>query len=232
MANIITAGNSTNGGTAITTDTSGTLNIVTGSGSGANAITIDASQAVTMPGTLAVTGAQTVGGNLTVTGTLTASGGVTGSITRGTAVTASGTSVDFTSLPSTIKRITVMFSGVSTNGSSNIQIQLGSGSFATSGYLGVIGETANSSAVSASFTAGIGLTQRISASTALHGIVIITNLSSNIWSAGVTTALSTAPQAFSGASSISLGGTLDRIRITTANGTDTFDAGSINILYE
>ena len=76
MANIITAGNSTNGGTAITTDTSGTLNIVTGSGSGSNAITIDASQAVTMPGTLAVTGAQTVGGNLTVSGTLTASGGV------------------------------------------------------------------------------------------------------------------------------------------------------------
>jgi hypothetical protein len=71
MANSIVAGNSTNGGTAISTDTSGTLNIVTGSGSGANAITIDASQAVTVPGTLAVTGAQTVGGNLTVTGSIT-----------------------------------------------------------------------------------------------------------------------------------------------------------------
>jgi hypothetical protein len=71
MANIITAGNSTNGGTAISTDTSGTLNIVTGSGSGANAITIDASQVVTIPSTLAVTGAQTIGGNLTVTGSIT-----------------------------------------------------------------------------------------------------------------------------------------------------------------
>ena len=71
MANIITAGNSTNGGTAITTDTSGTLNIVTGSGSGSNAITIDASQAVTIPNTLAVTSNQTVGGNLTVTGSIT-----------------------------------------------------------------------------------------------------------------------------------------------------------------
>jgi hypothetical protein len=46
MANIITAGNSTNGGTAITTDTSGTLNIVTGSGSGATAISVDTSQNV------------------------------------------------------------------------------------------------------------------------------------------------------------------------------------------
>jgi len=65
MANIITAGNSTNGGTAISTDTSGTLNIVTGSGSGANAITIDASQNVAM------TASQTIAGNLTVTGSIT-----------------------------------------------------------------------------------------------------------------------------------------------------------------
>jgi hypothetical protein len=57
MANIITAGNSTNGGTAISTDTSGTLNIVTGSGSGANAITIDASQNVTVAGSLISVGA-------------------------------------------------------------------------------------------------------------------------------------------------------------------------------
>ena len=77
MANIITAGNSTNGGTSVTTDTSGTLNIVTGSGSGANAITIDASQNVAM------TASQTVAGNLTVTGTITGTGGVTGGLGTG-----------------------------------------------------------------------------------------------------------------------------------------------------
>jgi hypothetical protein len=65
MPNVITAGNSSNGGTAISTDTSGTLNIVTGSGSGANAITIDASQNVAM------SAGQTVAGNLTVTGSIT-----------------------------------------------------------------------------------------------------------------------------------------------------------------
>lgn len=54
MANLLVAGNSSNGGTAITTDTSGTLNIVTGSGSGATAVTVDGS------------------GNMVVTGTLTA----------------------------------------------------------------------------------------------------------------------------------------------------------------
>jgi len=77
MANIITAGNSTNGGTAITTDTSGTLNIVTGSGSGSNAITIDASQNVAM------TASQTIAGNLTVTGTITGTGGVSGGFGSG-----------------------------------------------------------------------------------------------------------------------------------------------------
>lgn len=68
MANVITAGNSSNGGTAITTDTSGTLNIVTGSGSGSNAITIDASQAVVMPGNLTVSGALNAGALTNTTG--------------------------------------------------------------------------------------------------------------------------------------------------------------------
>ena len=68
MANILTAGNSSNGGTAISTDTSGTLNIVTGSGSGSNAITIDASQAVTMPGNLTVTGTLNAGALTNTTG--------------------------------------------------------------------------------------------------------------------------------------------------------------------
>jgi hypothetical protein len=86
MANIITAGNSTNGGTAISTDTSGTLNIVTGSGSGANSITIDASQNVTFANAITTTGNGTIGGalsvtgNATITGTLTATGGVANSI--------------------------------------------------------------------------------------------------------------------------------------------------------
>ena len=35
-----------------------------------------------------------------------------------------------------------------------------------------------------------------------------------------------------GGGNVTLSGTLDRVRITTVNGTDTFDAGSINIMYE
>ncbi len=52
MPNLLVAGNSTNGGTSITTDTSGTLNIVTGSGSGATAVTVDGSQNVAVNGNM------------------------------------------------------------------------------------------------------------------------------------------------------------------------------------
>jgi hypothetical protein len=47
-------------------------------------------------------------------------------ITSGTAVAStSGTSIDFTSIPLWVKRITVMFAGVSTNGTSPFLVQLG-----------------------------------------------------------------------------------------------------------
>jgi hypothetical protein len=231
MANIITAGNSTNGGTAITTDTSGTLNIVTGSGSGANAITIDASQAVTMPGTLAVTGAQTIGGNLTVTGTLTASGGVSGSITSGTAVSASGTSVTFTGIPSTAKRVTVMWNGVSTNGSANFLIQIGAGSVTTTGYVSGAAVARSGTGLNATSTAGF-IVSEFGAAYAHYGQIVLTLLSSNLWVESHTIAESTTGGTSVGGGSITLGGTLDRVRITTTNGTDTFDAGTINIFYE
>jgi hypothetical protein len=224
MPNLLVAGNSTNGGTAISTDTSGTLNIVTGSGSGANAITIDASQNVTFANAISVAG------NATITGTLTATGGVTGSITSGTSVTASGTSVTFTGIPSGVKRITVMFSGISTNGSSNILIQIGSGSFTTSGYIGTSQLTTSAANASVAFTTGFGLVNA-GAAYVSAGLLTIDQISTNAFvSSG--NFMCNQPGVISTAGQVSLGGTLDRVRLTTVNGTDTFDAGSINILYE
>jgi hypothetical protein len=45
-------------------------------------------------------------------------------------------------------------------------------------------------------------------------------------------ASSNAANVWSMAGSITLGGTLDRIRLTTVLGVDFFDAGTVNILYE
>lgn len=203
MANSIVAGNSTNGGTAITTDTSGTLNIVTGSGSGVTAMSIDAS------------------------------GNVTGVLKSATVqASTSGTSIDFTGIPSTAKRITVMFAGVSTNGSSNYQIQIGSGSATTTGYLGAGGQIAGATTVSNSTTGfliynGTGATGNI-----IHGHTVITNITGNTWVASGIVAESDTNRMQFCAGSLALSGVLDRVRITTVNGTDAFDAGSINIFYE
>jgi hypothetical protein len=154
-----------------------------------------------------------------------------GRMVRDTAkASTSGTSVDFTGIPSWVKRVTAMFSGVSTNGTSVVLVQLGAGSVTTSGYLGAA--SINTSAtLSAAYTTGFGITQQTNAADVQHGLIILTNVSSNTWVASTSMARSDAATS-QGAGSVTLSGALDRVRITTVNGTDTFDAGSINILYE
>jgi hypothetical protein len=160
------------------------------------------------------------------------SGAVLG-ITSGTAVAStSGTSIDFTSIPSWVKRITVMFNGVSTNGTSIVQVQIGSGSVTTTGYvtgLGTQGATSNTSCVI--YTTGFPIVGVLAADNR-YAAVVLYNITGNTWLASGCCFASSSLYSGETNGSIALGGTLDRIRITTVNGTDTFDAGSINILYE
>lgn len=148
-------------------------------------------------------------------------------IVSGTAVTASGTSVDFTGIPSWVKRITVMFSGVSTSGTSNIQVQIGSGSVTTSGY--VSGSSIGTTYTTA--TTGFLVYNSTTLSDVISGLFTISNITGNTWVEGGALNNSGATRV-SGGNSPSLSGALDRLRITTVNGTDTFDAGTINIIYE
>ena len=154
-------------------------------------------------------------------------------ITRGTAVaTTSGTSVDFTSIPSTVKRITVMLSGVSTNGTSPIILQLGdSAGVEITDYLGSAGELRSTPDVDL-FTTGFGLSQSPSASDLLYGIATIVNISGNVWIYSFIGGSSTVVNNYIGGGSKTLTATLDRIRLTTSGGVNTFDAGSVNIMYE
>lgn len=155
------------------------------------------------------------------------------SITSGTAVAStSGTSIDFTSIPATVKRITVLFSGVSTNGTSIIQLQLGdSGGIETTGYTSGawLSNTTNTNS-----TTGLIISGTNAANYLFDGIMTLclVNASTNKWSFSSTMSGSVSGINSMGGGSKSLSATLDRIRITTVNGTDTFDAGSINILYE
>ena len=153
--------------------------------------------------------------------------------TSGTAVTASGTSVDFTGIPSTAKRITVMFSVVSTSGSSNLLLQLGtSNGFQTTGY-NATGSGIDSTVATSAFTTGFGIRQG-AASNNISGAVTISllNAATGVWCSSGVVGSSANAVSFLVSGAKTLSGTLDRVRITTVNGTDTFDAGTINILVE
>ena len=155
-------------------------------------------------------------------------------IVQGTAVAStSGTSIDFTSLPAWCKKITVMFSGVSTNGSSNLQIQLGdSGGFETTGYGSSMTYIVNATAATTNVSTGLLVGTYGNTAASYNGITTICTLGSNVWVSATNLNDSTSTRTFLGSGGKTLSDTLTQIRITTVNGTDTFDAGSVNIIYE
>jgi hypothetical protein len=152
-------------------------------------------------------------------------------IVRGTPVaTTSGTFIDFTSIPSWVKRITVMCNGVSTSGTSIPQFQIGtSGGIVATGYNGGASGFTSSGTTNAN-SSGFKFGNSNAATNVYYGSAVITNISGNVWVENHVLNIGSA--SYWGGGAVALSGVLDRLRITTENGTDTFDAGSINIMYE
>lgn len=141
--------------------------------------------------------------------------------------TTSGTAIDFTGLPPGIKRLTVLLNRVSSNGTSNFLIQLGSGAIQTTGYVG----SAGGSTVAAS-TAGHITYGGAAAATTQQGAITFHLSSAFSWVGSGSVALDNASTTSASGSSVTLAGIIDRIRLTTVGGTDVFDAGSVNVIYE
>lgn len=157
--------------------------------------------------------------------------------TLGTAVAStSGTSINFTGLPDWVERITILFAGVSTSGTSNVGIQLGTGgtpTYTTTGYAAAGNTIAGGGVASASYTTlfGLGSGNQLAASI-MQGRMEIYNITGNTWVFSGTTSQTNTNATHLGNGSIALGAELTAVRITTSGGTDTFDAGTINIFYE
>jgi len=231
MATTITAGNSTNGGAVISSDNTGILELKTGTGSGTTALTLSTAQVATFAGAV------------TSSGLVTGATGALYPLVLGTAQIApftDNTRADFTGIPSWVKRVTLIFDSVSTSGSSVPQIRLGTlaGGIEASGYSQANGQVVNAGAtvVSNNPTTGFGLNGNSWSS----GVIVVGKLefvllnpSSNLWVvSGVLGRTDSGGLELLGGSK-ALSGTLDRIRVTTVNGTDTFDTGSaINIMWE
>ena len=194
----------------------------------------------------AVTGTIAVGQVITGTGVtagtvITALGtgtGGAGTYTVSVSQTVSSTTItivglDFLSIPSWVKRITISFAAVSTNGSSNLLVQIGAGSIQNTGYTSnttyLVGAVSTQSS-----TAGFAMLNVNGAASIMSGHMLLTliNSATGLWVSSSVGANTSSASTFLGGGDKTLSGTLDQIRFTTVNGTDTFDAGSINILYE
>jgi hypothetical protein len=145
--------------------------------------------------------------------------------------TTSGTEIDFTSIPSWVKRITVMLDGVSTNGSSVVIVQLGdSGGIENTGYASSAGAIQAGAANCAEYTSGFGIVHDQLSSSVYSGLFHIATLGANAWAFSGSAKQNNRLAMAAGTKTLS--DTLTQVRLTTVNGTDTFDAGEVNIMYE
>ncbi|MGI9485417.1 MAG: hypothetical protein ACR2RF_05955 [Geminicoccaceae bacterium] len=148
--------------------------------------------------------------------------------------TTSGTSVDVTAGFGGAKRISLLFTGVSTNGVSPLMLQLGdSGGFETSSYLGSASNL--STAVgTAQHSSGFQISGAVAGTTIQHGILtlVLQESATNTWviEGGLGHSNATVTTVVRGAKALS--DVLTQIRLTTVGGSDTFDAGSISVMVE
>ncbi len=193
-------------------------------------VTIDGSAGIGTPG-MASTGAVS-GTTGTFSGNVTANGLSTELrplVLMTSQASTSGTVIDFTSIPSWAKRITVMLSGVSLDAVANFLIQIGdSGGIENTGYIS--GATQSNNTVTATSTAGYVLNSGGAAASLHYGSIILTHFGSNKWvAAGV---LNIVGIGHTNAGEKVLSDTLTQLRVTSTTGTANFDAGSINVMYE
>jgi len=234
---VTTTGNLTLGGTlssvANSALTNSSVTVTAGTGmSGGGAVALGSSITLTNAGVtslVAGTGISVSGATGAVTVTSTVSGG----FTLGTPVTTtSGTEVNFTGIPATVRQIVIIFNGVSTDATDSKRIQIGdSGGVETTNYESYSCLLRNNSAVLINNTTLGYLIDSNSAADTLRGSVTLTcqDTSTNTWVASGVLGLTDSRFALTGGTK-SLSATLTSVRII-AGGASNFDGGSINIAY-
>ena len=203
-----------------------------------SAITVNASQATALGGNLTIPNGGTIGSVGDIDAMTISSGGVVtfantpvgvgGGITLATTVAStSGSAIDFTGIPSTAKRISVLFRGVSSaNSDLAALVQLGTSSgFVTSGYI----STTDDGGSVTSDTTGFAF-YGIASGNILSGIMTIAHMGSNVYVSSHS-GKSNPSNGIFGGGDVSVGGTVTQVRIKQVSG-GSFDAGSINISYE
>lgn len=153
-----------------------------------------------------------------------------GTLIQSSTFNATGASIDFTGIPTWAKRLTLGFTNLSTNGTSNMIVQLGTSvGLTTSGYLATTGQLSSGATA---FTNGFGLSHSTAAATTIHGVATFMHLGSNLWAYSMMGAYTNAAAVLGGGGSVTLTGVLSNIRVTTVLGTDSYDSGTLSLIWE
>ena len=193
-------------------------------GTDGNLISYDAS------GTPAAVATGTLGNVLTSAGagappTMSMPSTITSDTSVGT-----GTTYNITGIPAGVRCVSILFEGVSTNGTSPILVRLGdAGGIETSGYLAE--STQSNGGSTTSSTAGFPMFQHLAAHS-MAGIMDLRlkDVANFTWVSGHN-ARSATNVVLSGGGVKSLSAALTQLRITTVNGSDVFDAGTVALQY-
>lgn len=148
---------------------------------------------------------------------------------------ASQTSIPFTGIPAWVNRVNIHFAGLSTNGNSSVTVRIGdSGGLENSGYAGssiaLVGTGSATSTFSTGFLLDFGSADTAAATRS--GTMTLRRSGGNAWSCMSTVGLSNTAAFSTTAGGKTLSDTLTQLAITTINGSDTFDAGSVSISWE
>jgi hypothetical protein len=214
MANTINASTTSTSGLVYNADASGVLQLQS---NGVTGLTVEANASVTVNTVL-----QTPNGRVEP-------------LVLENVKSASGASVTFTDIPSWVKRITVTLNAVSsTTANGNMLLRIGSGTVETSGYFGIGFGVAGGTSSTPLQTTGIyaGATGS-SASTEMYSTItlVLHNASTNTWAGSMVGVRDDGTDVFQGGyGSISLSGPLTVLSLIPGAG--TFDAGTVNIMYE
>lgn len=242
----LVVGNATSTVSTIAPALNGESLIVTaGTSVTAGSFVIGATYTITSVGTTSFTSigasANTVGVAFTATGVGSGTGTATlntwaagSSIVSGTALSASGSSMSFTTIPSWVKRVTVAFNIFATNGNDDILVQLGYGStptYVATGYNGSYSRVQNGTSSDAATSTSGFLIRYTNSGVQVSGLMTLVLLGSNIWVSSGTFGYNS-PYTSTNGGSLSLGNTLTAIKLTTTSGTNLFNGGSVNIFYE
>ena len=138
------------------------------------------------------------------------------------------TEITFTDIPTWAKRITIAVSQLSSNSTGQILLQIGYGStYENSGY---IGSVTNQAGTQETMSTGFKIVNSNTAASLYSGIIVLVNLDGNTWCEQATLGL-TAGGTRESAGVKQLSSSLTSLRFYV-DGTQLFDGGSINVLYE